>query len=56
MDGRRVLASDVEAAAKEAGIGFPTVRKARKRLGIDSVKEMNQWYWLPAVDRTVTVA
>ena len=56
MNGKRVAASAVESAAEDEGFGFPTVRKAKKRLGIASLKEMNQWYWLPAVDDSISVA
>lgn len=56
MNGKRMLSSEIEAAAKGEGLGFPTVRKAKKRLGITSVREQHQWYWQPAVTEGESVA
>ena len=56
MDGERVLANAVEAAAKEEGFGETTIRKAKKKLRVESLKDLNKWYWLPPRDESIEVA
>lgn len=50
MDGKRVLASAVEAAAKEEGINVTTLKRAKMKMGIRSLKSQQKWYWLPHLD------
>ncbi len=38
-------ARECEARLKAAGMGFSTAKKAKKVLGVDSVKRGNEWYW-----------
>ena len=53
MDGEHVLASEVDQAARDTGITFATIKKVKERICITSVREGNQWFWVPAVDRRV---
>lgn len=48
MDGKRMLASEVEAAAKEEGFSKTTLHKARTKLNVGSDREGSQWIWSPA--------
>ena len=50
MDGKRVLASDVEAAAKEEGFKPGVLKRCKAKLGLASSKVGDKWYWLPLVD------
>ncbi len=56
MDGRRVLASAVEAAAKEEGIGMSAIKRAKLKLGVSSKKENQQWFWYPAAESQARTA
>lgn len=56
MDGKPVLASAVEAAAKEEGIARNTLQRAKKQVGIASSRENNLWYWLPPRDESTSAA
>lgn len=49
MDGKRVLASEVEAAAKAEGIRRGTLNNAKRNLQMKSVKEQDRWYWMPSL-------
>lgn len=49
MAGKRVLASEVEAAAKSEGFGFSTVKNAKTKLNLKSVRESGKWYWVAPV-------
>lgn len=48
MDGERVLASEVEAAARAEGFKMSTVRIAKKHLGVEAKKEGSIWVWIPS--------
>lgn len=51
LDGRR-LASDCEAKLEAAGFKKSTYKKAKKKVGVHSVKDGFSWYWtLPVVDK-----
>lgn len=50
MTDQPVAASEMEAAAKEAGISATVLRRAKMRLGIRSVKRADGWVWLPPVE------
>ena len=56
MDGERVLASEVENAAKAEGIARNTLQRAKKNLRVASLRELNQWFWLPPLDESITAA
>lgn len=56
MDGKRVLASQIEAAAKDEGFSETTLRKAKKGLNVRSVRENQKWYWVPSQDDSVRIA
>ncbi len=40
-----LLARECEARLRATGIGFSTAKKAKRILGVDSVKRGNEWYW-----------
>jgi hypothetical protein len=40
-----VKASEAESAYQDAGIARRTIMRAKKELGIDSVKDENGWFW-----------
>lgn len=44
-DGKDVSASDVENKADELDISLPTLRAAKKAIGIESVRMSNCWVW-----------
>lgn len=46
MAGKRVLASEVEAAAKAEGFGISNLKKAKARMGLKSIREGGVWYWV----------
>lgn len=47
MEGlRRVRASRAKARLIQAGYSASTINNARKRLGLQSVKEAGLWYWV----------
>lgn len=47
IGGRRMPASEVEAAAKAEGISKATLHRARKKLGIKSIQKDRMYYWQP---------
>ena len=42
----RIEEDYIEEEAKKLGIKKKTLRNAKMKLGIDSVKRGNQWYWM----------
>jgi len=53
QDGLPVASDVLRAEAEEEGLGFPTLRRAKKALGVRSLKREEQWDWqLPEV-RTI---
>lgn len=49
MEGKRMLASVIETAAKDAGFSKPTLSRARKSLGIESRRRGDGWEWHPPI-------
>lgn len=56
MDGKRMLASEVEAAAKEEGFKMATMNLAKRRMGLMSLREGQRWYWIPPAGESVGAA
>ncbi len=48
MDGKRVLASEVESAAKAEGISKTTLHMAKKKINVKSCRVGSQWMWQPS--------
>src|SRR5262249_38337101 len=53
QDGLPVASTLLRDEAEEEGISFPTLRRAKKALGIRSVKQGEQWEWQLLALRTI---
>ena len=42
-----ILTKELEAAAKGEGLGWRTVERAKKDLGLVAKRRGSDWYWLP---------
>lgn len=47
LDGHQVLASEVEAAAKEGEISIASLKQVKLAQGVTSSREAGKWYWVP---------